>query len=34
MNLQFDDFDVKRIPEIYLGNLIKPLVSILKALER
>ena len=34
MNLQFDDFDVKRIPEMYLGDLIKPRVSIMKALDR
>ena len=34
MNLQFDDFDIKRIPEMYLGDLIKPRVSINKALER
>ena len=33
MNLQFDDFDIKRIPEMYLGDLIKPRVSINKALE-
>ena len=34
MNLQFDDFDVKRIAEMYLGDLIKPRVSIMKALDR
>ena len=34
MNLQFDDFDIKRIPEMYLGDLIKPRVSIMKALNK
>ena len=34
INHHFDDFDVKRIPELYLGDLIKPRVSIMKALER
>ena len=34
MNHQFDDCDVKRIPEMYLGDLIKPRVSIMKAFER
>ena len=31
---QFDDFDLKRIPEIYLRDLIKPRVSLMDAIDR